>query len=159
MPIMDREPKVGRKGVTRTRRPAAWQSNAIAPFFLGMAIWAWIASTSRTPEAWNDPRFWPALLVAGFLLGLILDRAPSRNGVLLGAGGSLVGIVKTLVLLKELALLPAVPVLILVFIAAGVLSTRSGAVARGALERLNLLGHRPTLMYRRRRRPAPVHAF
>jgi cytochrome c oxidase assembly factor CtaG len=97
MPNMDRERAKRRRGATRRFRRAAWPSDRIASLMVGVAIWGWMALTSREVEAWNDNRYWPSMLLGGFVLGLIFHHAAKSNGVLLSAGGSLAALVESIV--------------------------------------------------------------
>jgi len=106
------------------------------PVAVGFLAWILTTITSRRSEAWNDHRYWWTMHSAAFVLGLILRGNPWRIGLLLGASASAGGMVQSIIHVKNPALLPAVPVILLLCGSACVLPTRAGAVARAALDRL-----------------------
>jgi hypothetical protein len=113
------------------------------PAGVGLGVWLLIGLTSRHQVPWNDPRFWPLMIVAGFVLGMRSKEHPRRTGILLGASGLPAGMAESMVHLRVLAILPAAPMVFLLFGAVCIFPVRAGALAKEGLDRLAARVRRP----------------
>ncbi len=100
---------------------------------IGLSIWVVIMVTSTRTEGWNDPRYVPATIGASFILGLLRTASPRRIGMLLGTAGPGLGIGQSLLRVRDLSVLPAAPVIFLLFGVLCLLSAAAGIIARTAL--------------------------
>ena len=119
------------------------RKDALAPAAVGLGVWLLIGATSTHQVPWNDPRFWPLMLVAGFVLGVRTEEHAGRTGILLGASGLPAGVMESLVHVRQLAILPVAPMVFLLFGAMCILPARAGALARKGIDRLVTRARRP----------------
>lgn len=108
----------------------------LAPVAVGAGIWMLITQTSTHPQAWNDHRYWPAMLAAAFVLGFLMKTSPRRVGLLLGTSGPPIRVLENAIHVKAFDVLPAVPVVVVLIGAVCVVAATAGAIGRKVLDLL-----------------------